>query len=118
MPVAELGEEWIVDVYGCEPKALQDTEGLRSIAAEIVRDIGLHPLSDGFWFKFPGPGGVTGLIPLQESHLALHTYPEKSFATFNLYCCRSGCTWAWEERMCQRLRANRVVVRRIERGAQ
>jgi len=32
--------------------------------------------------------GVTGLLLLTESHLACDTFPERGFASFNLYCCR------------------------------
>jgi len=31
---------------------------------------------------------VTGLLLLTESHLACDTFPERGFASFNLYCCR------------------------------
>lgn len=116
MPVGDMGEEWIVDAFGCEPDTLRDLAALRSLTDRILGDVGLHALSDGFWHTFPGEGGVTGLVPLRESHLALHTYPEHGVAAFNLYCCRSGCHWTWKQRLREALGATDVTVRRVERG--
>lgn len=116
MPVGDLGEEWIVDALECAAEPLRDEQALRRLAAVVLEELALRPLSAGFWHTFPGEGGVTGLIPLQESHLALHTYPERSVATFNLYCCRSGCVWPWQPRLREALGAKRVRVTRVERG--
>jgi S-adenosylmethionine decarboxylase len=118
MPVGDPGEEWIVDALGCAAEALRDACLLKRVFAQIVSDVGLHALTDAFWHVFPGAAGVTGLLPLKESHLAVHTYPEFGVATFNLYCCRSGCAWPWETRLRDALGAREVVVRRVTRGRQ
>jgi len=116
MPVGDIGEEWIIDAFGCDSNPLRNLSVLRSLTHSILTEVGLHPLNDGFWHVFPGEGGVTGLIPLTESHLALHTYPEHGVAALNLYCCRSGCAWAWKQRLQEALGASDVTVRRVQRG--
>ncbi len=116
MPVGEIGEEWIVDAFGCDPDALRDTSCLRKVTLQVLEEVRLRALSEGFWHKFSGEGGVTGLIPLRESHLTLHTYPEHGVAAFNLYCCRLGCDWDWKHRLPQLLGATRVTVRCVKRG--
>lgn len=116
MPVGDMGEEWIVDAYGCSAGALRDVSRLRTLVRRILEEATLHALSDGFWHTFPNEGGVTGLVPLSESHLAVHTYPEHGVAAFNLYCCRSGCSWPWEEGLRAALGATDVKVLRVERG--
>lgn len=116
MPVGDMGEEWVVDAFGCDPEALRDLPRLRALTLRILSEVRLHALSEGFWHEFPGEGGVTGLVPLSESHLALHTYPEHGVAAFNLYCCRSGCAWPWKQRLSEALGATSVSVRHLERG--
>lgn len=111
-----MGEEWVVDAFGCVPDVLRDLSKLRALTLRILDEVKLHPLSDGFWHRFPGEGGITGLVPLSESHLALHTYPEHGVAAFNLYCCRSGCVWPWKQRLQEALGASNVTVRHVERG--
>lgn len=110
------GHEWIVDAFGCNPESLRDHTVLQSLMAAIIKEAGLKVLSDGFWHKFPGEGGLTALIPLTESHLTLHTFPESGLATLNLYCCRAVCSWPWETRLASHLGASRVSVRYLTRG--
>jgi S-adenosylmethionine decarboxylase len=63
-----------------------------------------------------GQGGVTGMLLLTESHLACHTFPERGYASFNLYCCRPRDEWPWPERLAESLGARRVEVRSFMRG--
>ena len=37
--------------------------------------------------SFAGPGGVTGVVLLAESHLAVHTWPELGAVTLDVYVC-------------------------------
>lgn len=110
-----LGTEWVVDASGCNPEALADIERLKSLFARIVCDLDLHLLGEISWHKFPGPGGITGLALLSESHLTCHTYPEFGAATFNLYCCRNRTAWPWDTVLSDILGATNVNVRTFER---
>jgi S-adenosylmethionine decarboxylase len=110
-----VGTEWLIEATGCEPGALRDLQSIRNILDRVVADLGLKVVGD-VWHKFPGEGGVTGLIALSESHLACHTYPEHGTATFNLYCCRTRPEWDWEENLRNVLAAASVSVMKIERG--
>ena len=37
-----------------------------------------------------GPGGVTATVLLAESHLCVHTWPEKRAVTLDVYVCNFG----------------------------
>jgi S-adenosylmethionine decarboxylase len=77
------------DLLGCAPAVqglLQDAEALRALALDAVRDCGLNPMRDVF-HPFAPPGGVTGVVLLAESHLALHTWPELGAVTLDVYVC-------------------------------
>ena len=113
-----VGTEWLVEAAGCDAEALRDAERVRAVLARAVAELGLRVVGDVALHKFPGAGGVTGLVLLTESHLACHTYPEFGVATFNLYCCRARPRWAWEERLAEMLGAARVSVRVVERRAE
>jgi S-adenosylmethionine decarboxylase len=111
-----VGTEWLVDADGCRAEALRDLATLRRVCEQVIAGLDLHVVGTGHWHQFPGPGGVTGLYLLTESHLSVHTYPESGTATFNLYCCRPRPEWPWESRLGALLGAARVTVRRVERG--
>jgi len=106
----------MIDAEECSAEALGDLSFIRGICEEVIRDLSLRVVGEPLWYQFPGPGGVTGLYLLSESHLACHTYPESGFATFNLYCCRPRPAWPWAERLGKLLGAKRVIVRSEMRG--
>ena len=111
-----LGTEWIVDAHGCDPSLLRCSATLGRLFDRIVHELVLHPVAEPVWHVFPGAVGITGVLLLSESHLACHTFPERGFAAFDLYCCRPSQPWPWEERLAEALGAGRVHVRSLPRG--
>ena len=109
------GTEWMVDASGCTFAALTDLDRIAEICDRVVADLGLKVVGAPMQHVFPGPGGVTALYLLSESHLACHTYPEHAFATFNLYCCRRRPAWPWRNQLARCLGASDVVVRELHR---
>lgn len=110
-----VGTEWLIEATGCDAEKLRDEGILRSVFDSVITDLGLKAI-DSIWHKFPGEGGVTGLVALTESHLACHTYPEHGTATFNLYCCRTRPEWNWDQKLKDALNASAITTTRIERG--
>jgi len=109
------GCEWVVDAHGCDPVRLGDLGTLRGLFSAIVAELCLTPVADAIWHVFPAPGGITGLLPLAESHLTIHTFPEHGSACINLFCCRPRAEWPWAERLGAHVGAEQVAVRRLER---
>ncbi len=110
------GVEWVVDAHGCDPARLQQLAPLQALFARAVAELGLRPLAEPIWHAFGGHGGVSGVLLLAESHLACHTFPEASFATLNLYCCRPRPEWDFAARLREAVGATRVEVRKLSRG--
>ena len=110
-----VGTEWLIEAAGCNADILRDESVIRSLFERVMGDLGLRSVG-AIWHKFPGQGGITGLIALTESHLACHTYPEHGTATFNLYCCRTRPEWDWDSNLKEILKAHLVAITRIERG--
>lgn len=116
------GLEWLIDAAGCDQRGLCNLTLLRALCDEIIAELALRVVGNPVWHQFPnpqpatGPGGVTGLYLLSESHLTCHTFPELGLATFNLYCCRPHARWPWQERLSNRLGATHVAVRCLQRG--
>lgn len=110
------GSAWLVDAFGCDPERLRCTALLEDLFRRVVDDLGLHPLGPTRWHAFPDPGGVTGFLLLSESHLSVHTFPERGFAAIDLYCCRPRPVWDFPRELATRLHASRVTVREVARG--
>jgi S-adenosylmethionine decarboxylase len=110
------GMEWLVDAFECDVAALRDAGALAALCDELVNRLDLSVLGAPLIHRFGGPGGVTALYLLAESHLACHTYPERALATFNLYCCRPRARFDWSGLLSARLGAGRVAVTVVPRG--
>ena len=113
-----VGTEWLVDAEDCAAEPLRDINTVRGFCEEVITALDLRVVGEPMWHQFPGPGGVTGLYLLAESHLACHTFPETGLATFNLYCCRPRPPFAWEARLREVLGASRAIVRKADRGGE
>jgi S-adenosylmethionine decarboxylase len=79
------------DLRGCDPAlaAMHDPAALRALCIISVEGAGLQPVGELF-HRFPPPGGVTGVVLLAESHLAVHTWPELAAVTLDVYVCNFG----------------------------
>jgi S-adenosylmethionine decarboxylase len=79
------------DLRGCslELPPLTDPAALRDLCLHAVRDAALQPVGELF-HTFPAAGGVTGVVLLAESHLAVHTWPELQAVTLDVYVCNFG----------------------------
>lgn len=80
------------DLYlcDCDPALLTQAGPLADVCREHTLDAGLTLVAEK-WHTFPDfqgePGGVTGMLLLAESHLALHTWPERRGVTLDVYVC-------------------------------
>ena len=79
------------DLHGCpaERAVMTDTAALRALCLAAVGGAGLQPVGELF-HRFDGAGGVTGVVLLAESHVAVHTWPERSAVTLDVYVCNFG----------------------------
>ncbi len=76
------------DLSGCSARtaAMTDPQALRALCLRAVAASGLHAVGELF-HRFPAPGGVTGMVLLAESHLAVHTWPELGAVTLDIHVC-------------------------------
>jgi S-adenosylmethionine decarboxylase len=78
------------DLLGCVgPGAIMTRpDVLRDHCLRAVRQAGLSAVGELFHrFDGEGGGGVTGVVLLAESHLAVHTWPELGAVTLDAYVC-------------------------------
>src|SRR5436309_3419022 len=81
------GLHLIGDLTGCrcDPQLLLEGEKFRAKCVELVEASGLTAVGVSF-HQFEG-SGFTGCLVLAESHLAIHTWPERQGLTLDVYVC-------------------------------
>jgi S-adenosylmethionine decarboxylase len=78
------GMHLLVDLWGAreltDPAAID--QALRA-AAEAANATILH----SHFHHFGPDGGVSGVLVLAESHISIHTWPERAFAAIDIFMC-------------------------------
>lgn len=76
------------DLHGCptDRAPFTDPVALRQLCLRAVHGCGLCAVGELF-HRFDNGGGVTGVVLLAESHLAVHTWPELGAVTIDVYVC-------------------------------
>jgi S-adenosylmethionine decarboxylase len=87
MEYSTEGIHIIADVWGVDFDKLNNIQWLRERMVESILSSGATIIS--FQEKQFEPSGVTILIMLEESHMSIHTYPTKGFASLDAYTCGS-----------------------------
>ena len=100
--------------------AMTDEASLRAMCLRAVAEAGLHAVGEIF-HRFAAPGGVTGVVLLAESHVAVHTWPELAAVTLDVYVCNQHAdNCARAETLMAALEAafepQRIQRQRMERG--
>lgn len=78
------GSHFIIDLYG--GKRLDDLEHIERTLIDCVQAAGatllhvhLHP--------FEPNGGISGVAVLAESHISIHSWPERDYAALDIFMC-------------------------------
>ena len=124
----------VADLYRCPPgNFLISAKALRALCLQACETAGLTVLGEHF-YQFDGingglkddpkavqDGGATGAVVLSESHLALHTWPERAEASLDVYVCNVTADNSLKAEKLYRLlietlKPADIVVERIWRG--
>ncbi len=110
-----LGKHILVDLYECPSELLNDVEHIEASMQKAARRAGATILNSNF-HRF-SPHGVTGVLTIQESHLAIHTWPEYGYAAVDLFTCGQTINpWRAYEVLKEELHAKRATAVEMHRG--
>lgn len=78
------GVHLLVDLWGATN--LADPEHIDAALREAALNAGATILHSHFHHFSPN-GGVSGVVVLAESHISIHTWPERDFAAVDIFMC-------------------------------
>lgn len=84
-----LGQHVLAEFFECDPNILNNLEMVEKLMVESALECGATIVQK--CFHMFNPYGVSGVIIIAESHLAIHTWPELGYAAVDLFTCGSKC---------------------------
>ena len=110
-----LGRHVLAEVHGCEPQVLNDIGAVERIMVEAALNAGAEVREVAF-HKF-SPQGVSGVVVISESHLAVHTWPEHGYAAVDVFTCGEAVNpWDACRHLVQEFGAKQVTASETLRG--
>lgn len=106
------GNHLIVDLW--EASRLDDLQHMDAVLHRVVDACGatlLHIHLHHF-----SPTGISGVAVLAESHISVHTWPERSFAAFDVFMCGDAKPELAVAILKEAFRASRAEVSTLRRG--
>jgi len=110
-----LGRHIVCEFSGCDPMLLSDVDGIHKMMVTAAKAARATIMESAF-HRFE-PQGVSGTVILAESHLSIHTWPEKGYAAMDFYTCGDHTDpWLACEHAAQALEAKSVLTTEFKRG--
>jgi S-adenosylmethionine decarboxylase len=112
---ARLGTQVVLDLYECETGHLDDIAWVKKTLVQAALAAGATVVETVF-HKF-APCGISGVVVIAESHLAIHIWPEHRYAAVDVFTCGETVQMDVATALLAReFRSKRPVQRRFTRG--
>lgn len=80
-----LGRHVLAEFYGCPAELLNSTKTIEETMVNAALEAGAE-IREVVFHQF-SPQGVSGVVVISESHLAIHTWPELGYAAVDIFTC-------------------------------
>jgi len=115
VPVKALGRHVLAEMYDCNPEILNDRRRVEEImvnaalaAGAEIREVAFHQFS---------PQGISGVVVISESHLAIHTWPEYGYAAVDVFTCGERVDpWDACNYLVEHFQSGRMTATEVKRG--
>lgn len=89
-----FGVHLTIDGYGGDLDRLADREFIQEWLDRLPAAIGMHKIADPLLVEVgelseKDPGGLSGFVLIAESHISIHTFPQRGFLSADVYTCQN-----------------------------
>lgn len=82
----------IIDGYGSDRQVLADRELIYDLLDTYPGEIGMTKIAPPYVFRYvgvkPEDWGISGIVPIAESHISIHTFVEKCMVNIDIFSCK------------------------------
>ena len=109
----------IIDGFGGDPEQLSDENVVRVILDRYPEMMGMTKITQPKVLPYngtkPEDWGVSGFVMIAESHISIHTFPERRLVWADIFSCKDFDASAVLEDFKQRFHLREMDVRMLER---
>ena len=89
-----FGLHLTLDGYRCDQTRLDDMTHVFRVLDELPEFMGMKKLTTPYVVSASpndkkDPGGYSGFVMIQESHISIHTFPKRQFISIDVYSCKN-----------------------------
>ncbi len=111
-----LGRHILVEFLNCNADIMNDVTVIENSMVAAAQIAGATVINSTFHHF--SPYGVSGVVVIQESHLAIHTWPEYGYAAVDLFTCGDSVDpWVSFEHLKKAFEASRYSALEMNRGS-
>lgn len=83
-----------MDGYFCDSRKLDNLATITAALTDLPKKMRMHLLIPPYVVHAGAngkkdPGGWSGFVMIQESHISIHTFPRRRFVSIDVYSCRN-----------------------------
>lgn len=110
-----LGKQILVEFYDCDQAKINDVTYIENSLITATEASNATIISHNF-HKF-SPYGVSGVVVIAESHVAIHTWPEYNYAAVDIFTCGDTIEpWTIQEKLKEYFDSQNVSSMEMKRG--
>lgn len=110
-----IGQHALLDLFGIDTTSASQPERVREIMLQAAQLAGANVLQEHF-HHFGENSGITGVLLLSESHMSIHTWPEREFAAVDIFMCGEHNIYKATEYLQNAFRAEYIELAINQRG--
>ncbi len=119
-PEFGFGVHLMLDGYGCDPEVLQDINLIYNFLDEYPQEMEMTKIMPPYVFRYngvvPEDWGISGFVLIAESHISIHTFPEKRYLSLDMFSCKPFDTDKAVAAVKERFRIQKCEIHVLDRG--
>ena len=119
-PQFGFGVHLMLDGYGCDRSKLEDINFISSFLDEYPTEMDMTKIMPPYVFRYNGSvaedWGVSGFVLIAESHISIHTFPEKRYLSLDMFSCKPFDTRTAAETIQKHFKIQKYEINVLDRG--
>jgi S-adenosylmethionine decarboxylase len=119
-PEFGFGVHLMVDGYGCDPSVLEDMGLIYNFLDDYPAKMDMTKIMPPYVFRYigsvPEDWGISGFVLIAESHISVHTFPDKRYLSVDMFSCKPFDTQQAVETIQKYFKIQKYEMKVLDRG--